>query len=684
MNTPWITATLAWIEQHPALAGFVIFAIAFSDAVIILGAIVPALPLLFAVGVLIGLDKINGLYAVACASLGAFAGDALSFWIGYRWGHRLREIWPFNRYPQLLHRGESLFRGNAFKSILVARYVGAVRPFVPAIAGMLRMPLKHYTFASGLACLSWGALFLAPGWLLGEAYDAVAAVAGRLLLVIGLLLLVLGVVWAVVLYSYRWAARNLDQSIARLLAWSHRHPTLGRWSISVFDPQRRESVPLAVLAVMLLLLGWGWFALLMIVLVHGEPLPMDLAVNNMMLALRNPLADYPMTALASLGDWQILLPAITVAMAYLAWHKRWMAVLHWLAALSFGLAFTWLLGKTMHVVQPPAASSGFGFPSVAVTIVTITLGFFAVLIARELPGRNRVWPYMVTGALASLIGFARLYLGAHWLSDVLGGMLFGIFWLLVLGIAYRRRLTHELQVKPLSWLFYGTFSIAAIVMAPRHLEQKLTKFEPPPPSPRTIAAESWWKNDWRELPARRNEFDDAERWPLNVQVAGSLVPLQQHLETQGWRRQPQAGWKEALHLLDVNSQPNTVPVLPATLDTRVEALLMVRNSPHADECYVLRLWPTATQLQPEQQPLWLGSVQTLHYDRHFSLMGLWYPLRGVDLALKELQSSLSALHHREEHHPDTNTPILLIDNRAPTVPTGAPTTPQEPNGLPTR
>lgn len=73
---------------------------------------------------------------------------------------------------------------------------------------------------------------------------------------------------------------------------------------------------------------------------------------------------------------------------------------------------------------------------------------------------------MVTGALASLIGFARLYLGAHWLSDVLGGMLFGIFWLLVLGIAYRRRLTHELQVKPLSWLFYGTFSIAAIVMAP--------------------------------------------------------------------------------------------------------------------------------------------------------------------------------------------------------------------------
>ncbi|HHW4679124.1 MAG TPA: VTT domain-containing protein [Xylella sp.] len=666
MNAPWIETTLAWIEQYPVLAGLVIFAIAFSDAVIILGAIVPALPLLFAIGVLIGLDKINGPYAIACASMGAFTGDALSFWIGHQWGHRLREIWPFNRYPQLLDRGEALFRRNAFKSILVARYVGAVRPFVPAIAGMLRMPLKHYATASGLACLSWGALFLAPGWLLGEAYDAVAAVAGRLSLVIALLLLVLGIVWAMVLYSYRWAASHLDHLISRMLAWSHRHPTLGRWSISVFDPQRRESLPLAVLAVMLLLLGWGWFALLMVILIHGKPLPVDLAVHNMMLALRNPLADYPMTALASLGDWHILLPAVAVTMVYFAWYKRWMPLLHWLAALGFGLTLTWLLGKTMHVIQPPSASSGFGFPSVAVTMLTITFGFFAVLIARELPGRNRVWPYIVSGTVTSLIGFARLYLGAHWLSDVVGGMLFGIFWLLVLGIAYRRRVTSELQVKPLSWLFYGTFSIAAMVMAPQHLEHKLAAFEPMPPLPRVIAAERWWQSDWRDLPVRRNEFDDAERWPLNVQVAGPLALLQQHLETQGWRRQPQAGWKEALHLLDVSAPPNTVPVLPATLDTRVEALLMVRDSSHSDECHVLRLWPAAAQLQPGQQPLWLGSAQTLHYARHFSLIGLWYPQHGMDPALKELQSSLTSLRYREERHSNIGIPVLLIDNRTTT------------------
>ncbi|MCT6706802.1 hypothetical protein N4286_14430, partial [Staphylococcus aureus] len=83
---------------------------------------------------------------------------------------------------------------------------------------------------------------------------------------------------------------------------------LGRYTVGVLDPKRRESVPLAMLALMLLLLGWGWFALLTVVVAHGEPLAVDLLVHQAMLALRNPLADYPMAALASLGAWQVLLP----------------------------------------------------------------------------------------------------------------------------------------------------------------------------------------------------------------------------------------------------------------------------------------------------------------------------------------------------------------------------------------
>ena len=128
-----------------------------------------------------------------------------------------------------------------------------------------------------------------------------AAVAGRLVVVVGLLAVILGLVWAIVLYGYRWSAARMDNWLARLLDWSNRHPTLGRYTVGVLDPKRRESVPLAMLALMLLVLGWGWFALLTVVVAHGEPLAIDLLVHQAMLALRNPLADYPMAALASLG-----------------------------------------------------------------------------------------------------------------------------------------------------------------------------------------------------------------------------------------------------------------------------------------------------------------------------------------------------------------------------------------------
>src|SRR3546814_684426 len=410
----------------------------------------------------------------------------------------------------LLDRSEAVFRRNALKGIVIARYIGPIRPFVPAVAGMARMPIKRYLPASALAAVTWALLFLVPGWLLGHAYDAVAAVANRLALAIGGLAVVLALAWAAVLHTYRWFARHADSLLARALRWTRMHPRLGRYAAAMIDPNRPESASLLILAVCLLAIGVAWFALLGTVLMRSEPLALDRAVYETMLTLRNPLADRLMAGLASIGDAMVLVPAIVLTMAWLLWRKRWLAAAHWLAALAFGLVLTALLGAVVDMPNPPTAPLGFGFPSIAVTMATITFGFFAVLIAREMPGRRRVWPYLVSGAVVAVLGFARLYLGAHWLSDVVGGMMFGIVWLLVLGLAYRRHVARSFWTRPPALVFYITFLAAALWHAPRALDTLLERFAPPEPA-MAMSAEPWWRDGWTRLPAPSREKRTEER-----------------------------------------------------------------------------------------------------------------------------------------------------------------------------
>jgi membrane protein DedA with SNARE-associated domain/membrane-associated phospholipid phosphatase len=664
MTSAWFDGTVAWISAHPVAAGGLVFLVAFCDALAVVGIVVPALPLLFAVGVLVGLGHVSGPYALVAAALGALLGDGLSYWIGRRWGPSMREHWPFRRYPQLLHRGEALFRRHGNKGIVIARYVGAVRPFVPAVAGMLRMPLRRYLPPSLFAAVTWAALFLAPGWIFGASYDAVAAVADRLALALLALLAVLALAWAVVLYAWRWFAHHADTLLARALRWSSAHPRLGRYAQALVDPKRPESAPLALLAACLLAIGWAWFALLALVLGRGGPLLIDQTVYSAMATLRNPLADRLMAALATLGDAEVLLPAIGAVMAWLLWRRRWIAAGYWLAALCFGLALTAGLDAWIDMPRPPGAPDGFGFPSIAVTMATITLGFFAVLVARALPGRRRVWPYVVGGALVTMIGFARLYLGAHWLSDIVGGMLLGISWLLALGIAYRSHVSRPLDMRPLAAAFYGVLAIAGAWHASHAAGPLLVRFEAPAPT-RTIAASSWWDGEgWRELPARRNERSSGRRWPLDLQVAGSLDRLRGALIARGWREQRQADWLDVLGLLDDDRAPSAQAVLPATLGAEAEVLLMRRSGPGQGEEQVLHVWRASVRLD-DGSPLWLGSAQAMHHVRVLDTMGLWQPVPDNDAADRAVRAALSVFpaHAADRDGID----VLRVDARAPGV-----------------
>jgi membrane protein DedA with SNARE-associated domain/membrane-associated phospholipid phosphatase len=646
MDTSRWNELLDWIAAHPLAAGLVIFLIAFCDALLIVGVVVPAAPLLFAVGTLVGLGHVDGAYAVACAALGAFCGDGVSYVAGRRYGDSLKTRWPFAQHPEWLERGDASFRRHGMKSLVIGRFVGAIRPFIPAIAGMLGMPAQRYVFATGLAALLWAMTFLLPGWLFGASLDLVAAVAGRLSIVIGLLLVLLAALWGSVFYLWRWLVPHAEGLLAGALDWSHRHPVLGRYSEALIDPRRRESPSLLVFALALIAGVWVFFQLL--VSVHGgdAPSPLDLAVNQGMFGLRHPLADPLMGALSALGDPLMLLAPVLLVFAWLWWRRKRVAAWHWLLAPLAAAAISLLLGWLIELPAPPTAEDvgAYGFPSLPISLATTVYGFFAVLIARELPGRARVWPYVVAALVVGLLGFARLYLGAHWLSEVLAGASLGLLWTTALGIAYRRRTVRAFWMKPVAALFFGGALLSMLVLGAERAHQQLARYEQPLERS-DISRERWLGADaGLRLPARRNELRDRDAWPLNVQFAGDPAELSAILVAAGWQVIEPGDWRGLLRMLDDSADAGHLPIMPATHLGRPETLLLAHAGDDPAERLVLRLWAAPYRLQPENQALWLGTVHSLrHSIRGDGFVRYWAAQPDTDRALAQLRADTAPL-----------------------------------------
>jgi len=216
---------------------------------------------------------------------------------------------------------------------------------------------------------------------------------------VGALLALLALIYFTVYQTYKVLAPRTSLILSRLLRWSVRHPVLGRFAGALIDPRRHESPSLLVMALLLIFGGWAFFSVLMMAAGHDDPSALDLLVHHLMFGLRTPLADLPMAVLAGLGDWQALLPCAGVVGLWLAWRKRWVALWHWVAAFAFALSAVWVLDRLIEVPRPPAAlaAAGFDFPSAPVTLATVVYGFFAVLIARELPGLR---PLLVSACAA--------------------------------------------------------------------------------------------------------------------------------------------------------------------------------------------------------------------------------------------------------------------------------------------
>jgi undecaprenyl-diphosphatase len=166
--------------------------------------------------------------------------------------------------------------------------------------------------------------------------------------------------------------------------------------------------------------------ILLTIFVAGEPpLPLDVAVSDALRGIKSPLLDPIMRGIEFIGEEPVtfLLPVPFVVWLWARGYRNeavWFA-----AALIISAAATSIVKNVID--RPRPNGEDLSFVSGHTSYFTVFAGYLYVELNKVIESRR--WLVACRAGLVALVvltGLSRIYLGAHWPTDVLGGFLLGV------------------------------------------------------------------------------------------------------------------------------------------------------------------------------------------------------------------------------------------------------------------
>jgi undecaprenyl-diphosphatase len=458
-------AFLAYISGNiPAgpLYYALLFLIAMAESIAIIGLAVPGSILIVCAGFLTahGQGTIGGV--ITAAILGALGGDIISYLMGARLGYRFLRRPFFRKYLGLIRKAEMFFIDHGGKSLFFGRFAGPLRGLTPFIAGSARLePLRFLGYAL-ISCLLWGLAYPTIGRLGAASWRQVQIMTGRLSLLVTTLLVLL----FVNAFFWRRIAPRLADRLAtlrrqtrhrwlallqqpRLQEWQTRHPRVCQFVADRFSPQHGSGFYLTMgLLCCAIFAGLFFFLLVKLPLLER----IDLQISTFITHQHYPLAGRLMLICSGLVDQPGLYLWGFLLVFWLLLKGRNFSAAMIFAGIAGGqlliFSLKQILGRPRPLPLYPWVSPNTpGFPS-GHAFFALLLGGLTVYL---MLGSIRNWQSRLSlttsfSFLALLIGTSRVFIGAHWFSDVLAGWLLAALWLsfLITAMEVRRRLAGEM------------------------------------------------------------------------------------------------------------------------------------------------------------------------------------------------------------------------------------------------
>jgi membrane-associated phospholipid phosphatase len=189
---------------------------------------------------------------------------------------------------------------------------------------------------------------------------------------------------------------------------------------------------------------WLWlpallFAVLALMVVAGWQWPVDGAVPAWLADHHRPLLGGLLTAVSAIGQETVVLVAAALAALLMAARGAKQNATFVVYCVVGAIAGNNLLKLLFRRERPPVnagsvAEYGFSFPS---GHATASCSLILALICLAWPTRWRWWVFGSGLLFVAMVGLSRLYLGAHYPSDILAGWCFSLVWVGLVLLRFR-------------------------------------------------------------------------------------------------------------------------------------------------------------------------------------------------------------------------------------------------------
>ncbi|HEY5714990.1 MAG TPA: LssY C-terminal domain-containing protein [Psychromonas sp.] len=447
------------VEHFQAGGYWIAFIAALLETIIGIGLFLPGSTIILLLGALSARGYLDVGDLIWFAVTGAILGDNINYYLGKRYGAKWIEKGFWFLKSNHIEKTRNFMEANGAKSVFLGRFIPSLKEIVPFIAGSVKMNKRTFMFWNILGALGWGFQWVFAGFLFAQSLNLAQLWLSRAGLFFALLLIFAGI-----FYFFKWLIikkgeqfwiitsslwRSIKEGVSNnkhVLLWVQKHPR----SISFFQARLDTSVfsglPLSVLTMAFVYVIALLAGVVEDLITSDLIVAADIRIANLFVAFRSDALTEVFIWITLLGKSQIILCFIAIAVALLClWRKNDYLLALFIAVIGSG-ACTYLGKLAFHRPRPELTvytEHSFSFPSGHATIAVAFYGFVGYLLMRFSQSWSRkVNIFFTTMVIIIGIGFSRIYLGVHYLSDVWSGYLVGAMWLII-AISFSEWLKHK-------------------------------------------------------------------------------------------------------------------------------------------------------------------------------------------------------------------------------------------------